>query len=291
MLYNISSKHLSVVISDRGAELQSIKDRDGREYLWQGDPAFWSDRSPNLFPYIGRMIDKQYEYAGKTYSMDIHGFALSMDFEVVKHTDSQVVFQLRSTPDTRMQYPWEFAFSICYEVCENSLHVTFKVENRDSSTMLFAVGGHPGFRVPVENEESFEDYRLRFPAPSAPERILFSSDCFVEKNTAAYLLNQDNSIPLRHDLFDEDAIVLKNSGHTVILESAKSQRAIEVSYPQMDYIGFWHMPKMDAPYICIEPWSSLPSAVGSKTVWDSQADLLKLSAGDVYLNHWSLRIY
>ena len=45
MNYKISNNHLTVEISDRGAELQSIKGSDGTEYLWQGDPKYWSDRA------------------------------------------------------------------------------------------------------------------------------------------------------------------------------------------------------------------------------------------------------
>ena len=36
-------------------------------------------------------------------------------------------------------------------------------------------------------------------------------------------------------------------------------RRVTVSYPDMDYIGFWHATLTEAPYVCIEPWSSLPS--------------------------------
>ena len=32
---------LTVEVSDLGAELQSIKDDEGKEYLWQGDDRYW----------------------------------------------------------------------------------------------------------------------------------------------------------------------------------------------------------------------------------------------------------
>ena len=33
----LKNEKLTVVISSHGAELQSIKNEEGREYLWQGD--------------------------------------------------------------------------------------------------------------------------------------------------------------------------------------------------------------------------------------------------------------
>ena len=43
------------------------------------------------------------------------------------------------------------------------------------------------------------------------------------------------------------------------LNQVEFAKEICVTYPNMTYLGIWHMPKTDAPYICIEPWSSLPS--------------------------------
>ena len=43
---------LTVEVSDLGAELQSIKDDEGKEYLWQGDDRYWGRRSPILFPIV-----------------------------------------------------------------------------------------------------------------------------------------------------------------------------------------------------------------------------------------------
>ncbi len=42
-LYQIKSEHLQVEISSLGAQVMSIKDKEGLEYLWQGDPQFWAE--------------------------------------------------------------------------------------------------------------------------------------------------------------------------------------------------------------------------------------------------------
>lgn len=290
MLLTIHNSFLKVDISSLGAELFSIQDRNNTEYLWQGDPAYWGNRAPNLFPYIGRMIDKKYEYQGQTYEMGIHGFAASMEFDVLNHTADEITFRIEDNAQTTKQYPWHFSYEVNYRLVERRLYITYRVENRDSKPMLYALGGHPGINVPLKGTERFEDYRLRFTEPSTPEQILFSAACFVKPERKAYILDKDNSIPLRHDLFDNDAIVLKNSGHRVILENIHGKNAIEVDYPQMKYIGFWQADHTDAPYVCIEPWSSLPSAEGEKTVLEHQDDLLKLAPGQIDENTWSIMV-
>lgn len=289
MLYTIKNDALSVTINDHGAELWSILSNDGTEYLWQGDPQFWSGHSPNLFPYIGRMINKEYEYKSIVRPMQIHGLALYSDFTVTDHSASSISFALHSCPESLKQYPWDFIYTITYTLQDNCLQVSMSVTNLSNETMLFAVGGHPGFRVPLEEGLQFSDYRLRFHEDTHANRVIFTSDCFTD-HLAPYSLAEGNFIPLRHDLFDNDAIVLQTQCKTVTLESIRGSKHVTVSYPDMDYIGFWHMPKKECPYICIEPWSSLPSQKGKKTVWENQADLLKLASGKRYNNTWSITI-
>lgn len=56
----IENPFLYVEVSDRGAELMRIMRKDtGAEILWNGDPAFWSYRSPILFPNVGSTWQKK----------------------------------------------------------------------------------------------------------------------------------------------------------------------------------------------------------------------------------------
>ena len=109
MNYKISNSKLSVEISSKGGELRSIQDAEGKEYLWQGDVASWTDRGPNLFPYIGRMTDGQYRYQGKRYHMDIHGFLPSSEMEFVEKTEDSLALKLETSEETLKQYPFNFS--------------------------------------------------------------------------------------------------------------------------------------------------------------------------------------
>ena len=58
----------------------------------------------------------------------------------------------------------------------------------------------------------------------------------------------------------------------------------------MTYLCIWYAPKTDAPYVCIELWSSLPSPQSKIAVLEEQADLLQLEPGRTYQNSWQITI-
>jgi len=288
MIHQIKNHYLTVDVAERGAELQSILDRDGTQYLWQGDAAYWTDRAPNLFPYVARLTEGKYFMDGQLYQMEIHGLAPYLDFRVKDQQDSRLVMELASNQETLAAYPREFVFRVGYELWDHELVVTYTVENRDERTMYFGLGAHPGLRIPFERGNRFEDYRLRFESPCRPRRVGFTDDCFLDGTDVPFPLVEDQCLPLRHTLFDDDAIVLKGAGHRITLETSESGKSVKVEFPQMDYVGLWHWPKTDAPYICIEPWCSLPSTKGKIAVFEEQPDLIQLVPGACYQNIWKL---
>ena len=156
--------------------------------------------------------------------------------------------------------------------------------------MYFGLGGHPGFNVPLAPGKKFEDYRLRFAENCEPYRVGFNADCFVTHEDVPFHLENGTDIPLRHDLFDDDAIVLRDMAREVTLDCGEGP-GVTVRFPGMQYLGLWHWPKTDAPYICIEPWSSLPADAGSITVFEEQRDLIALEPGKTYENIWSITIF
>lgn len=290
MEYTIKNEFLAVTASDKGAELQSIRSADGTEYLWQGDPAIWEDKAPNIFPYIARMTDGKYTVYGKEYEMKIHGFVMYMTLSVEKQSEDSITFRLDSNEETKAQYPFDFTYRITYTVKENKLVTATTVENHGEKRMFFGLGGHPGFRVPLEEGLTFEDYYLEFSEAAHPTRIGFSETCFLTGEDKVYALECDKRILMKHSMFDEDAIVLKHMPRTVKLGSDKGKRSVTVHYPDYPYIGFWHMPRMEAPYVCIEPWSSLPSRQDVVEDLAQQSDLIGLDAGKVYENTWIIGI-
>lgn len=290
MKHTIQNAFLTVTAAEAGAELQSILGADGTEYLWQGDSRYWSDRALNLFPYVARLTDGQYYLDGEAHQMAIHGLAPYRNFHLVSNDGQQMILELADDEATFAQYPRHFAFRVIYRLQDSTLEICFEVENRDKKPMYFGLGGHPGFNVPLAKGKRFEDYRLRFGGITPCRQVLFTPDCFVTGQSRPFPLQDGCILPLRHELFDDDAIVLTDMARQVTLEAEGDAKSITVTFPQMPYLGLWHWPKTDAPYICIEPWCSLPSAADTVTVFEEKEDLIFLEPGKMYQNRWSIQL-
>ncbi len=287
MVYTIENDAIRVQISDLGAELQSILLKaDGTEYLWQGDKAYWSGRAYNLFPICGRLTEGKYTYAGKTYEMNLHGFARKTVFEVIDQKPDSICFHLAADEISRAQYPFEFSLKLCYTLEHTAVRTTFLVENRGEPPMIFAVGGHPGFNVPLSEGEAFEDYYLEFDCAKPARAITMSPTCYTTRDSEFFMLEEGKILPLRHDLFDNDAIVLEDMCRAVTLKSKKSGKQVRVQYPDMNYLGLWHAPKTEAPYICIEPWYSVPAYDGEIDALETKRDMIHLERGKTYQNSY-----
>lgn len=289
MEYTIKNEHMQATITDAGAQLISLQ-KDGTEYLWQGDPAFWKEHAPILFPFEGRLYNEQYTVHGRPYSMQIHGFAKKSAFYLVDKSEESVTFGLSDNDETMKIYPFHFDFQATYTLTDNLLQIGFQVLNLSEETMFFGLGGHPGFNVPLEEGTTFEDWYLEFSEKCQPDQVVLTDHVLVSEQLRRYALEDDTKLPLHHDLFDHDAIVLTNIPDTVTLKSDKSDRSVTVIYPQMPYLGLWHAVKTTAPYLAIEPWVSIPAREGVVEEFSSRGDLVRLEPSDTYENVWGIAL-
>ena len=286
----LSNDRISLRVDTRGAEMTGLN-ANGTEYLWQADPAFWDQHAPILFPFVGRLTNGGYRLHGRFYPLAQHGFAASSEFSVEEENGDRIALVLRDSEETRASYPFSFRFSVIYELLENTVRVTFRVENRSNETMPFGIGGHPGFRVPLCEGEAFTDYTLEFDEAAEPDRVGFTEKVYLNGKDEPYPLVEGRFLPLSHDLFDEDAVILKNMAHRVTLRSRVSGRGVTVSYPFMPYLGLWHRPRTTAPYLCIEPWNGLPSRQDVEEEITCKSDLVRLPAGQTYETTWTITVF
>lgn len=289
MIYIIENDKLKVKISSMGAELQSIRRiEDDTEYLWQGDPTYWAGRAANLFPICGRLTEGKYTYDGKTYEMMLHGFAKLQEFEVIRQDTAAITLQLTDNDETRAMYPFRFSLEISYVLSGEDLAVTLIVHNLDDKTMFFAVGGHPGFNLPLEEGKVFEDYYIEFDEPCEPKQLCMSDTCYFLDDVKPFPLEDNRILKLHHGLFDNDAIFLREMASGVTLRSADGARSVHMSYPNMTHLGLWHKPKSDAPYMCIEPWTSYPAVDGKIDELETKQSMESLEPQGVYRNVYTI---
>lgn len=283
MTYRIHNDKLTIEVNDRGAELFSVKNADGTEYMWQGTAPYWSSRASNIFPVCGRLFGGTYTYEGNEYEMRCHGFARSTDFELMESSDSTtLIFKLTDNDETKKVYPFDFELIISYKLEENRLCCNYHIVNTGDKILPFATGAHPGFSLPLADGLKFEDYHVDFGNIGAITQLILSDTCFVTDVTKSYPLRDGRYIDLKHDLFDHDAIFFKNVPTSVTLASTKDSHSITITCPQVKYFGLWHNPLTEAPFVCMEPWIGLPSKDGVHEDLTTKPELVHLTPGDSF---------
>jgi galactose mutarotase-like enzyme len=260
MQTTIKNNYLSVSINHQGAEVSSIKNTDGIEFIWQGDSLSWARQAPILFPIVGKLKDFSYTHKRSKYTLPQHGFARDKNFFLKSVSDDFVVFYLNSDVDTQAVYPFDFELMVSYGLIKNKLICEYKVTNFGTENMPFSIGAHPGFTCPIVPGEKLEDYKLLFDQKENLPRLLLENGLFNDK-TEPFLQNE-NELMLRADLFNKDAIVIENfKSKSVSLVSQKSNHSVKVSIDGFPYLGIWAKP--GAKFVCIEPWFGLADSTSS----------------------------
>ena len=290
MIYTLKNSEMEVQVSSKGGELVSLRDAEQTEYIWIGDATYWKRHAPQLFPCIGRLTNNHYKMDGTLHEMGQHGFLRDYELTKVEESDVSLHLQLQSDASTRQLYDRDWTVDIFYSLCGKTLSVKFQVRNSDVRTMRFGYGIHPGFNVPLNPALRFEDYRLDFHEVSTPKQMELTERYTISGGMHDYTLEEGRYLPLQHSLFDHDAIILKDMPHTVTLGSQKDEKKVTVTFPDMPYLGIWHAPETDAPFVCIEPWSSLPSTDGVIDEFETKPDFITVEPEETYTNRWSISI-
>ena len=273
---------MKTVIGDRtgsaaadtaGAQLVSLRDAEGCEYLWQGDPKYWSGQAPILFPIVGSLRNNRTVVRGKNYDMLRHGFARRMKFERATSSGNSVSYFLKSNEETKKQYPFDFEFTVFYRFRKRTLSVGFTVRNTGSETMPCAVGGHPAFNCPLEKGERFEDYDVVF---SREETVscprLEPETGLLDLNNRTPLLREQSVLPMRHGLFAGDALVFESlRSNSVSLRNRNTGHGVRLGFADFPFLGIWSAAN-DAPFVALEPWT------GCATATDESDDLFQKRA-------------
>ena len=255
MEFCLKNGNVEATVCSKGAELISLK-RDGKEYMWNAEPAYWNRHAPILFPFVGSLKEKQYRYGGKTYEMGQHGFARDMEFALLTRTDTKLVMALSETEETMKKYPFRFLLEISYELRGDSLLIGWRVKNTGEKTLYFSIGGHPAFNCPMEGKGKQSEYMLRFMKEDKPLQEIISAVIeggFVGEDTLEFGL-EDGYLPVTPDLFDTDTIVLEDGQtDTVSLCDPEGREYVRVDF-DMPLVGIWTPIQKNAPFLCIEPW-------------------------------------
>ena len=289
-MYSIENDQLKISVAGKGAELKSIYHQQyGLEYLWQSDPAYWAKSSPVLFPVVGQLRNNSYQHKGKTYQLPRHGFAREKEFQVTEQKEDAITFSLNSDPETLAVYPFTFIFTIIYTLMRDELMVTYQVQNKGEEDLLFSVGGHPAFRVPLAEGTSYNDYTLRFDQEEQAGRWPISKEGLIE-NTPQPLLQATRELPLTKDLFSKDAVVFKYlRSDSVELTSEKTPHGLSFSFEGFPFLGIWAAPGAD--FVCIEPWCGIADSVDASGELENKEGINRIEAGETFSVAWKVKFF
>ncbi|MEZ4777399.1 MAG: aldose 1-epimerase family protein [Bacteroidia bacterium] len=286
----IQNDTLRIAVKPSGAELCSIQAlATGKEYMWEGNPAIWGSFAPVLFPIVGTLKDNTYLYNGKSYQLFRHGFFRGNDkVTLVKKTENQLAFSLKSDAESLKVYPFEFEMVIAFTLEGKSVHISHEVRNTGNETMFFSVGGHPAFKCPLNEGETYEDYYLHFDQKENATTWDLNSGGIITQKGRVVLDNSDQ-LPLDRHLFDHDALIFKHlRSASVSLNHYLNGPVLEVDFNGWPYLGIWAKPQ--APYVCIEPWLGIADSVDTDQQIENKEGILSLLPGKTFMATFSIKI-
>jgi len=286
-MIQLQNDTLSISISEKGAELQSIQ-ANGIEYVWQADAAYWGKHSPVLFPIVGELKEGKYIFNSKEYKLSRHGFAREKVFDAEQTSSTAAVFSLKNDASTLAVYPFPFSFSVEYKIENSSLYCTYKVINTGNDTMYFSAGGHPAFNVPLNKDLQYTDYYLQFNADEVLDRYILHDGLTGDETEAINLNNK--TLQLQPSLFYADAIVLKHiKSNTIKLFSDKDEHGLNFYFEDFPYFGIWA--SKDAPFVCLEPWCGIADNMHHNNLLPSKEGINKLASGADWSKTWYVELF
>ncbi|MBR0160513.1 MAG: aldose 1-epimerase family protein [Oscillospiraceae bacterium] len=276
----IETSALRVSIADAGAELISAVDKEsGNERIWNADPAVWNRHSPILFPFVGRVTNGAYRVNGKEYMMKTqHGFARDMVFSCIEKSDSTVVHCLCSSKETLHIYPFPFILTIRHSVSEmtpRQLFVEWTIENPGTETMLYSIGGHPGFLIPEGIRK--EDCGFLFPGKSELFYFNANESGYATPWNQHSLILKDAFTPYQSDvpetwIFEDQRI----DSVTIVMPDRRPYVTMECgSFPMF---AIWANRK--GPFICLEPWFGRTDNEGFQGILQEKKGIERLEPGE-----------
>lgn len=285
----LSNSELTIQVSPHGAELCSIV-RNGHEYLWQADPAYWKRHSPVLFPIVGSVWEGRYRVGGQTYEMSQHGFARDMDFELLSQSATELRYRLADTEETRRKYPYPFVLEIGYRLHGACVDILWQVANPASAEMYFQIGAHPAFNVPGYDEADPRRGFFGFAPSEGLEYVRIAERGCVAPDVHCPMPLADGLLPINAHTFDIDTYILEDGQvHEVTLYDNDKRPCLRLRF-DAPVLGLWSPPGKNAPFVCIEPWYGRCDRAYFSGEFKDRDWVQRLGAGETFRGGYTIEL-
>ncbi|MGN1328909.1 MAG: aldose 1-epimerase family protein [Eubacterium sp.] len=280
MQYTITSGENSAVLGLDGAQLNSLK-KDGREYLWQGNPDFWAGQAPVCFPITGVLPDGKSKAFGKECNMKRHGVARINPFDVFEKCKNSITFIQKSTEETKKQFPFDYELKIKYTINGDTVTNEYIITNTGKEKLPFVIGGHPAFNCPVDSDEKFEDYKVIFDKNITEPCLRPDHHSGLVDTDKKYDVMQGGAVlNLEHSLFEEnDALIFENCPAKSATLIGKNGRGIKIEFQDMRNLLIWSAVG-NAPFVALEPWTGISSCLDEDGIFEHKRGMTVLDAGE-----------
>jgi galactose mutarotase-like enzyme len=270
----IANAELAVAISTLGAEMQSLKTADGRDWLWNGDPSWWTGRSPILFPIVGKAPGDILAVNGKAYPMAQHGIARRREFVIVEQTATACRHELVSTEETREIYPFDFRLTLEHRLDGRRLAVEATVENTGKTPLPFGVGFHPAFLWPLPGADG-KPHSIILDNGAEPAVIQLQEGLIGKSLPSPFKAGR---LALNHALFANDALIFPEGAGTGLSYATDGGPSLHFTFQNLPNIALWQ--KQGAPFLCVEPWHGMAAHAGGTAELVERPYTVALAAGD-----------
>ena len=258
-MVELKNEQLSVVVSEKGAELQSIKDASGKEYLWQADPKYWNRHSPILFPIVCSVNNETYRVDGKEYHLPRHGFARDSAFKLIAQSQRKVTFVLESSEET----------------------------NRE---IHFQIGGHPAFNIPDMKPGESQSGRIRLDNEEPMDALHSYLDGSHEMDEVPFVETENGLMEFSNNTWRNDSIKIhKCQLHRAELLNKAGESEVTVTF-RTPVVAFWSPYDKQAPFVCIEPWYGIGDPRGFKGEFKDKPLMNHLQPGASFMSKYEIII-
>ncbi len=282
----LQNEFVSVALDRKGAELQSIVDTAGREWMWQADPSFWPRHAPILFPIVGRAAGDAILVGGTDYPIGQHGFARDRIFEVLSAGPERAGFRLLADADTLKHYPFEFELDIRFELAGATLFQTVTARNQGSRPMPAAIGFHPAFQWPLPGAKGPQTGHVVVFEREEPADIRRLKDGGVDPATRPTPV-LGKVLALDPALFLEDAIIFDEVRSRSVWFGVEGADGLRIDFPDLPYLGIWTKP--GARFLCIEPWQGHAAMLGFDGEMAEMPGMVTVPPGGSVTRHIAIR--
>ena len=228
---------------------------DGHEIMYQKNGS-WNKTDPFLFPSIG-VSAKPIDIDGDFVKHPRHGLFVNSEYEF-KQLEKNV-WSFDNIPGTNY-FNYEFNITKQYIENENELEVSTVVTNNDINHFKYQMGYHGAFIIDDDSKIKFDNLEYNIHE--------VNDDGFVSDNTIKFVMN-NNEWTIDFEVFKKmDSLVfgesqikkleLINNNYKLMFEFSKNIKAVTI----------WTISNEndENKYICIEPWSNIPTTLENENV-------------------------